>query len=187
MSNEMWDGGCWVVLDRDCDLITGMHHLTEKMAHEISLARNPQLYVRRTERCLSHTNGEFPLRYCLELPMRILITGSRDWDDADRIALAIRVARDENRSPLITLIHGECDSGADKIADDVGHSLGLTIETYPAQWDIYGKPAGMIRNRVMVDTRPDLCLAFIKNHSPGSTMCAQYARKKGIKTIIKRA
>lgn len=59
---------------------------------------------------------------------------------------------------------------------------GVPAEVHPADWALDGRRAGLVRNAVMVATRPDLCLAFIHNHSPGATHCATLAERAGIPT-----
>ncbi|MEV4454462.1 hypothetical protein [Microbispora sp. NPDC049633] len=49
MSNHGWDGGCWIVLDRDCKPVSGYHHPTEASAH--ATAHPVDFYVRR-EACI---------------------------------------------------------------------------------------------------------------------------------------
>jgi hypothetical protein len=68
------------------------------------------------------------------------------------------------------------------MADAAARDLGLEIEVYPAEWKIYGKRAGFLRNSQMVNLEPraDICLAFIYNDSRGATMCADLAEKAGI-------
>lgn len=110
--------------------------------------------------------------------MRILITGSRDWDDANAIAFVM-----EGAVPLmardVTVVHGDA-RGADRIAGAYAEQAGWKVEKHPANWNLYGKKAGFIRNKEMVDLGADICLAFIKNNSRGATMCAQLAREAGI-------
>lgn len=48
MSNHGWDGGCWIVLDLDCNPISGYHHACEANAHTAALPLG--FYVRR-EQC----------------------------------------------------------------------------------------------------------------------------------------
>ena len=72
----------------------------------------------------------------------IIITGSREWSDADAI---LNVLLDENPS---IVIHGAC-RGADQIADYHASNMGRTVIAMPAQWDRDGKGAGPGRNSMM--------------------------------------
>lgn len=115
--------------------------------------------------------------------MRILITGSRDWDDGGEIRRAIVAAAGPAvHRTQITVVHGGC-RGADQIAGSVARGLGMTVEVHPAEWNSHGIRAGYIRNRKMVDLGASVCLAFILNGSKGATMCADLAEKAGIRTI----
>ena len=114
--------------------------------------------------------------------MRILVTGSRDWDDAKQVSDALLDATKDICEP-ITLVSGACPTGADKFAEDYAKLWGWTIERYPADWNTYGRSAGPIRNKVMVESNPDICLAFIKNNSKGASGTANLARSKGINTV----
>ena len=114
--------------------------------------------------------------------MRILVTGSRDWDDVGAVAVALlsgRVIGEE-----VTVVHGGA-SGADQIANRVARNLGWKREVHPAAWrpnGIYNPQAGLLRNREMVELGADVCLAFIKNGSRGATHCAALAMEAGIPT-----
>jgi hypothetical protein len=111
---------------------------------------------------------------------RVLVTGSRDWDDADAIREALE-AIEGNVEPgdTLTLIHGTAQ-GADSLAAAAARRLGWTIEPHPADWRRLGRRAGFVRNAEMVASGADVCLAFIKNNSRGATMCAELARQAGI-------
>lgn len=113
--------------------------------------------------------------------MRILVTGSRDWEDGKAIAAALLAS---GARVGVTLVHGACPTGADAIADRIAQTFAMNIERHPADWEKYGKRAGFIRNKEMVDAGADICLAFIKNHSRGASMTAMLAERAGI--IVKR-
>lgn len=115
--------------------------------------------------------------------MRILVTGSRGWDNAGTILDAFMVI------PLLTytrpvVIHGGA-AGADRLAGHIARRLGWGLEVHPAEWrpyGIYNPQAGLVRNRKMVELGADLCLAFIRNGSRGATHCASLAEGAGITT-----
>ena len=121
------------------------------------------------------------------LPVRILVTGSREWDDSAKI-VSMLMAFTYNRMSYvdvndITLVVGACPTGADKIAEDLATAWGWKVERYPADWRTHGKAAGFIRNQQMVDSGADICLAFRRNGSAGTTHCGEAAEKAGITTV----
>ena len=88
--------------------------------------------------------------------------------------------------PLTTIIEGEAE-GADLLARDVAEELGFPVEPYPAEWKRYGRAAGPIRNRQMLDEgQPDLVLAFHANiaASTGTADMLGQAKKRGIPTRL---
>lgn len=111
--------------------------------------------------------------------MRILITGSRDWDDQGLIADQIHTAQFFYGEDLV-VVHGSCPRGADQIADEWAAVLGIEVERHAADWDSLGRRAGFVRNAEMVALGADVCLAFIRNGSKGATHCADLAEKAGI-------
>lgn len=116
--------------------------------------------------------------------MRVLVTGSRDWDD--REAIRDEVERIWREHGPFTLVHGDCPTGADAIADDLftrHHIDQRSIERFPADWAAHGKRAGYLRNKAMIDSRPDLVLAFIRNESRGASMTVKLAEAAGIPVI----
>lgn len=83
------------------------------------------------------------------------------------------------------IVHGVA-RGADTIAGEVAKKLGMSVEEYPADWKKFGRSAGPIRNRVMLDTKPDLVIAFHNNieESKGTKDCVTEARRRGIPTEV---
>jgi hypothetical protein len=123
-------------------------------------------------------------------PYRILITGSRDWDDLPTIGQAIEQAMiDSGRQPIL-VIHGACPSGADQQADRYarwlrGRGCAIDVKPHPANWrpnGIFDRSAGFRRNAEMVALGADICLAFVRNGSRGASHTAALAERAGIPT-----
>jgi hypothetical protein len=113
--------------------------------------------------------------------VRVLVTGSRDWDAPEVIVRALREAwAVSGYGDDFTVVHGDCPSGADAMADRVCRRFSWQAEPHPARWDLYGKAAGFKRNNEMVRAGADVCLAFIKDSSRGATQCAMAAEYAGI-------
>lgn len=126
---------------------------------------------------------------------RVLVTGSRDWNDITTIRNAI-FQRSLGVKDVI-VVHGGAP-GADSIAGYEAGLQGLLEEIHPANWDDCGdncgpehwryRPtgehycarAGFKRNQKMVDLGADVCLAFIRNGSKGASGTARLAEKAGI-------
>ena len=84
------------------------------------------------------------------------------------------------------VIQGECE-GADRIAKHVCMSKGVPVCGFPAPWDFYGRSAGILRNKWMLNFgKPDLVIAFHKNiaDSRGTKDMVERARAAGVKVEI---
>lgn len=114
--------------------------------------------------------------------MRILITGSRDWTDRNTIFNAILDLRED--FPFywedVVIVHGDCPTGADFLAQSIAEQCDLVTERHPADWQAFGKFAGPKRNQEMVDLGADVCLAFPLYPSKGTRHCMGAAEKAGI-------
>ena len=114
---------------------------------------------------------------------RLLVTGSRDWSDAQAIVRELEVVN-AHEGEQVVLVSGNCPTGADKIAEDVAVKFGWMIERHPADWKTHGKRAGFIRNGEMVDEGADYCVAFVKDSSPGASNTVVKARIAKIPTKV---
>lgn len=124
-------------------------------------------------------------------PYRILITGSRDWEDAHKIEQELYNHVNEmyraGKADKLVIVHGDCPTGADRMAADWASSIPrVIIEAYPANWNRYGKSAGFIRNSEMVNRGADILFAFIKDDSKGASMTLDIATKAGIPAKVFR-
>jgi YspA, cpYpsA-related SLOG family len=105
--------------------------------------------------------------------LTVLVTGSRDWKDGRTIVKRLLECPDGT-----TIIEGGA-SGADAIARHGATALGFKVMTVRANWSL-GRSAGPVRNRQMLDMKPDLVLAYRLHMSRGTTDCIEEAIKRGI-------
>lgn len=118
----------------------------------------------------------------MSTPKRILVTGSRDWDDERTVLEALTEAwNDLGRDPNAILVQGDCHlGGADIIARDFWTEVGMTVESHPAEFTSDGRCLGPERNKRMVDLGADICLAFPLSSSRGTRNCMRLAREAKI-------
>lgn len=113
-------------------------------------------------------------------PRRLLVTGSRDWDNEQTISRALfGYWYDAGKPGDLVLVHGAA-RGADLLAAQCWEKQGFWTEAHPADWNGLGKRAGIVRNLQMLDLEPEHVLAFIKNNSRGASHCAAEAERRGI-------
>lgn len=113
---------------------------------------------------------------------RLLVTGSRRWADREAVTRALDDAvRGLGAQPAdVTLVVGDCPTGADQVATQWARRNGVGLEVFRASWRTYGKAAGPIRNQAMVDSGADLALAFWLPGSKGTTHAMTAARTAGV-------
>lgn len=122
-------------------------------------------------------------------PMRVLVTGSRDWTGvhgAHRIhmVLDILLALCDVLGSKLTIVHGD-GPGADQLVDAWAlrrEDSGVTVERHPADWRM-GKRAGPYRNGAMVSLGADMCIGFLKDSSRGTGITLMLSREVGIPTF----
>jgi hypothetical protein len=118
---------------------------------------------------------------------RVLVCGSRDWDDADIIWNTLHGV--QRTVDFMRVIEGAA-RGADSLGARWAKTHNVPLESYPADWDRYGKGAGHIRNKQMLDEgKPTLVLAFKDGfdytHSRGGTEnMVALAKAKGVPTYV---
>ncbi len=110
---------------------------------------------------------------------RILVTGSRYWSDWDKLSRALKKFASYSTDKVV-IVHGDCPTGADFLAEQWAKDHGFTTEKYPANWTKYGRSAGPKRNQVMVNLGADLCVAFPLDSSRGTVDCMNKAKAAGI-------
>ena len=107
--------------------------------------------------------------------MRILVTGSRKVHvEPVQLEELLLVW-----GPYTHVIHGGAQ-GIDMWAHHYAnkHKMGYSVRR--AQWDMYPKIAGFIRNQAMVNEGANLCVACPGPTSHGTYDCVERARRAGI-------
>lgn len=118
---------------------------------------------------------------------RILVCGGRDYGSEDgqldrlrrTLDAALEAAWSAGKDAVI--IHGNA-RGADLLADQYAREKSLRILSFPADWDLYGKAAGPIRNKQMLDEgKPHAVIAF--PGGAGTANMIKLAKNKGIPVL----
>jgi len=78
--------------------------------------------------------------------MKLLIAGSRDFNDYEMLKEKLdKILCSSNISEIIS---GKA-KGADTLGERYAKERNIKIKEFPAEWNLYGKKAGMIRNKEM--------------------------------------
>src|SRR6187401_1706565 len=76
--------------------------------------------------------------------MKTIIAGSRDI----KLYSIVEKAIQQSGFEITTVISGKAN-GVDKLGEEYAKKNNLPIMKFPANWDLYGKSAGYIRNDEM--------------------------------------
>lgn len=121
--------------------------------------------------------------------MRVIIAGSRSFTDTDVVDTALHqlflgdFAR-ELTEEVDVILSGSA-RGADQCGEDVAQRCGIPVERYPAEWDKYGKTAGVIRNQTMAENA-DALVAFWDGKSKGTRHMIETALNVGLEVHVYR-
>lgn len=119
--------------------------------------------------------------------MRVIVTGSRDWIDRQRIREVLNDFLSIEIGPHV-VVHGDCETGADYLAAEwamLDHPMfEVSSEAHPAKWGEYGDAAGIIRNREMAGAGAEMCIAFWDGKSSGTRSMIEHATVAKIPVVI---
>lgn len=107
--------------------------------------------------------------------MKVIVAGSRDFEDA---AVILRAIQDSGFT-ITELVNGMCPTGVDKVAKAMADSYGVPVEPFPADWAKHGRAAGPIRNAEMA-AYADACVVIYDGESRGSQSMIDEATKANI-------
>ena len=121
--------------------------------------------------------------------MKVLVCGGRDYSNVDKVYEVLdEIDQREATLPgdktgeIITAIISGHAKGADSIGEMYGDERGFRVEVYPANWNLYGRRAGYLRNVEMAEKgKPDLVEAF--PGGKGTAMMIKIGNERGIEVM----
>lgn len=111
-------------------------------------------------------------------PYRVIIAGSREYDDYHHLAKACDFLLKNVSHPRIEIVSG-ATRGADTLGERYAKERGHLLTRFPADWDTHGRSAGPLRNRKMAEYANAL-IAFPIGKSAGTRNMIQQARQLGL-------
>lgn len=121
--------------------------------------------------------------------IRVLIAGSRDFNDFELLDKAVKHYLKQyglHRQDIEVVSGGA--RGADKLGEQFANKYSIKLTIFPADWNTYGKSAGYIRNEQMIKYIGDtgIVFAFWDGQSHGTAHTIKLANKYNIKVHIIR-
>jgi len=115
---------------------------------------------------------------------RIVVAGSRNYENYDEAKEYIRSClSQQDDGDVLIFVSGGC-KGADMLGERYAKEFGYPIERYPAQWEQFGKAAGVKRNKKMAEIS-DFVICFWDGESRGTKSLIVCAEKLGKPVHIK--
>ena len=110
--------------------------------------------------------------------MKLAIVGSRNFTNYKYFCQVIAQVKTE-----ITLIISGGARGADTLAEKYAKEKAIPYLIFPANWDKYGKQAGILRNQDIVNSA-EAMIAFLASESKGTRDSIKRAHIKSIPVHI---
>lgn len=116
--------------------------------------------------------------------LRILVCGGRHFADYDLLEKTINDIVFESGCSDIEIVSGHC-VGADRLGELYAEKYNVPVKIFPAEWKKYGKHAGPIRNKQMVDYisgfENKAVVAFVSANTKGTRNTIALAGKANIR------
>lgn len=116
---------------------------------------------------------------------RVIIAGCRDFDDYEGLKRSCdKLLKDETN---IEIISGAAP-GADTLGEKYAKEKGFDLEVKKADWKRFGKSAGFIRNKEMLDyaleSNNPILIAFWDGKSRGTKGMIEITKEAKVKVFI---
>ena len=113
--------------------------------------------------------------------MKVIIAGGRDFSDYNLLREKCDKILSQVKEDII-VVSGTA-LGADTLGEKYALERGYQIVYFAPNWRLYGRGAGHVRNREMVEYANSL-IAFWDGKSPGTKNMIETAEKSGLKTRV---
>lgn len=115
---------------------------------------------------------------------RIIVCGGVDFDDYGLLKTKLDelLPKFEN----VRLISGHA-RGADSLGERYAAENGIPVQVFPAEWTKYGKAAGPIRNKAMLNYAKEettVVVAFWNGKSRGTADMLKQAKSGGAECVV---
>lgn len=120
-----------------------------------------------------------------EMNRRIIIAGGRKFDDYSLLRQEVLKHIDIEKDN-VTIVSGTA-MGADKLGERFADEFGLQLTRMAANWNLYGKRAGYLRNEEMAlyaSKSNGMLISFWDGESKGTKHMIQLARKHKLEVHI---
>ena len=112
--------------------------------------------------------------------MKVVVSGSRGINNYDYVRNAFIFSGIWKRfKSNLTILHGACKNSPDIQAGKFAKNNALKCEEYPADWDVHGKRAGMLRN-IEMGKQADALVAIWDGISKGTKQMIDWCDNRGL-------
>lgn len=112
--------------------------------------------------------------------MKTIIAGSRNIEEYQAILDAIEASGFE-----ITEVISGGAKGVDSLGERYGTEKGIPVKVFPADWESYGRKAGIMRNKEMA-AYAEALIAVWDGNSPGTYNMIAEAQSRKLKVYVLR-
>lgn len=112
---------------------------------------------------------------------KVIIAGSRDFNNYEFLESNCNYYL-KNKFPNIEIVSGGA-RGADRLGERYAENYLLDIKFFRADWGLYGKRAGYLRNEQMA-LYSNALIAFWDKESKGTKHMIGLAKKQGLKVRV---
>lgn len=123
------------------------------------------------------------------MKISIIICGGRHFENYQMLKSTVDKYLENNGILYeeVEIVSGHCQ-GADMLGERYANEHGCSLRVFSAEWTKYGRAAGPIRNKQMVDylttTEKGLVVAFVSDNTRGTRNTIAQAQKLDIETIV---